>query len=188
MSRITFPHVASPLVRLVPTKVRFQDAVLDDLLERGLSGLPSRDVFTALWPQRLGGVSGQFLILAGDGEEVAGLVSFHHRALNGRHISCSFAVDPSRIDAAALSHAHAFAVNYAFAMWNLRKVNFWTVEDSVPALLAACTEVVCEGTLTEYVLDGGELRDVHVFAVLRDDWDQGGADYVAGLAGGTASG
>lgn len=187
MSRINFPHVVSPLVELVSTKVRFRDAVLDDLLERGLSGLPSRDVFTALWPQPHGGVSGQFLIRPKGTDEVAGLVSFHYRALNGRHVSCSFAVDPSRIDTPALTHAHALAVNYAFAMWNLRKVNFWTVEESLP-LQSVCSEVVKEGTLTEYLLDEGRLRDVHVFAVFRDDWDQEGAGYVEGIVGEPAAG
>ena len=187
MSRTNFPHTASPLIELVSTKVLFRDAVLDDLMERGLSGLPSRGVFTALWPQPHGGVSGQFLIRSKGADEIAGLASFHHRTINGRHISCSFAVDASKVDTPALIHAYALAVNYAFAMWNLHKVNFWTVEESIP-LEAVHPKVVKEGTLTEYLLDEGRLRDVHIFAVFRDDWDREGIDYVEGIVGEPAAG
>ncbi|RKS06863.1 RimJ/RimL family protein N-acetyltransferase [Nocardiopsis sp. Huas11] len=187
MTRIIYPHVSTPLTRLVPTRVRFGDAVLDELEERGLSGLPSRDVFRSLWPKEHERVSAQFLIQGGDGE-VVGYSSLHALGLNSRHVDCSVVADPVRTDDAVLAHAYALAINYAFAMWGVRKINFWTVERSLSALRAVSSNVVREGLLTEYVLDEGRLRDVSVFAVFRDDWDHGGAGFVEEAVGAGAAG
>lgn len=188
MSRIIFPHVSTPLVELVPTRVRFGDAVLDELAERGLTGLPSRDVFTSLWPKEYERVAAQFLIRLGEGGGVVGYASLHSLGLNSRHVDCSVAADPSRTGDAVLAHAYALAINYAFAMWSVRKINFWTVERSLPALCTVSSNVVREGLLTEYVLDEGRLRDVSVFAVFRDGWDREGAGFVEETAGERAAG
>ena len=188
MTRIIFPHLSTSLVELTSTRARFQDAVLDELTERGLAALPSRDVFKALWPKDYEGVMAQFLVRDKERDEVTGYASLHFLAPNGRHINCSVTVDPTRTGASAVAHVHALTINYAFAMWNLRKVSFWTVESSLPALRTVSPRVVKEGTLTEYVLDEGRLRDASVFVVFRDDWDRGGADYIERIVGEKAAG
>lgn len=187
MQEIVFPHIVTRAVRLASTAERSGEAVHDELSRHGLGGLPSRDVFASLWPKEFEGVAAQFLAEEPGSGRVGGYVSLHSLNPLGRYVKCSVAADPEVLGSEGVAHAHALAVNYAFAMWNIRKVYFWVVDSGLPALRASGVEVHREGTLPEYVLDGERLRSARIFAVYREAWDADGAGYVRDAAAGRAA-
>ena len=180
-----FPHLATADVTLAATSTRRGAAVRDELVGHGLDGLPGRDAFDALWPGRYDQVGAQFLLHVPGTGRVAGYASAHGFNSQARHGCGSLVVDERGLGPDGATDAYALTVNYAFSMWNLRKFYLWTLEEDLAALRRAGAEVVLEGSLPEYVLDGAELRTAHVFAVYRDAWESVGAEFVRGRAGET---
>ncbi|GAA1439601.1 GNAT family protein [Nocardiopsis tropica] len=184
MHEIVFPHLETRSARLASTRERFGEVVHDELSGLGLGGLPGRGVFTSLWPKEFEGVAAQFFVEAPGTGRVGGYASLHSLNPNGRYVKCSLALDPAVLGEEGVTDAHALAVNYAFSMWNIRKVYFWTVDSGLAGLRATGTDTPREGTLTEYLRDGERLRSVRIFAVYREEWDVTGAVYVrAAVAG-----
>ncbi|MES0832353.1 N-acetyltransferase [Nocardiopsis tropica] len=187
MHEIVFPHLETRSARLASTGERFGEAVHDELSGLGLAGMPSRDVFTSLWPRQFDGVAAQFFVEAPASGRVCGYASLHSLNPNGRYVKCALALDTALLGEEGVTDAHALAVNYAFSMWNIRKVYFWVVDSGLPGLRATGTPTPREGTLTEYLRDGERLRSVRIFAVYREEWDAAGAVYVRAAAAGTGS-
>lgn len=69
------------------------------------------------------------------------------------------------------TEAAALTINYAFAMWPVRKV-YLHVTDADPAYLRPLLKTVgqLEATLTDYEFFRGQAWDVQIFAVYRADW------------------
>ncbi|GAA1439620.1 GNAT family protein [Nocardiopsis tropica] len=173
-----FPHLDTDGVRLAATGTRRGGAVRDELAGHGLDGLPGRDVFAALWPGRYDQVGAQFLLHAPGSGRVAGYASVHGFNSQARHGCGSLVADERELGPDGATDAYALTVNYAFSMWNLRKLYLWTLDEDLAALRRTGAEVRLEGSLPEYVLDGAELRTAHVFAVYREAWERTGAEFV----------
>lgn len=145
----------------------------DLLLKAGLTDLPSAEVFAALYTKE---VSAQFTVERQDTEQVVGYVSFHHLDLSGRHVRASFLTDPATAGNGVGAEVILMTINYAFAMWNVRKIYFWTVEPDFQILHTPFDSNHKEATLPEHLYDRGALRDVHIHAVYREYWEEHGAD------------
>lgn len=145
----------------------------DLLLKAGLNDLPSAEVFAALYAKE---VSAQFTVERQDTDQVVGYVSFHHLDLSGRHVRASFLTDPATAGNGVGAEVILLTINYAFAMWNVRKIYFWTVEPDFKILHTSYDSDHKEATLPEHLYDRGELRDVHIYAVYREYWEEHGAD------------
>jgi hypothetical protein len=70
-------------------------------------------------------------------------------------------------------------VNFAFAMWRLRKVYLHSVDASVAALgfgPGHSSLIRSEALLSDHTYLHGRLWDLNVFAIARDRWDVEGLD------------
>lgn len=179
-----FPHIHAPGIALEATHARVGSEIHAELTAQGVQGIAGHDAFAspALWPNRpYQEVSAQFFVrAAGDGETL-GYTSLHELRPHSRYVKCALAVD-GEADAEVRAEVAALTVNYAFAMWNVRKIYFWTPEPEVPGLAAVGTAPEREGTLPEHLLDGGALRAVHIFALYRRQWQDRGVEFVERLA------
>ncbi|SDH06406.1 Protein N-acetyltransferase, RimJ/RimL family [Sinosporangium album] len=153
-------------------------AVHEFLQKEEMSGLDSLDVFTSTWPRSRDEVAAQFSVEELGTGRLAGFTSLHRLSPHSRYVQGCLALPGG--DAVA-AEAAALTVNYAFAMWNIRKVHFWTVAEGLPGLAATPVTVLCEATLPEYVYDRGTLLDINIFAVYRDEWERHGVPYVTAL-------
>ncbi|MGW9351956.1 GNAT family N-acetyltransferase [Nocardiopsis flavescens] len=148
----------------------------------GSEGLPSAEVLSQLVPAAPGRHSAQFTVRdAGDGT-VVGVSGLHSMDLNGGHVRA----EPHLAAGAGEDHAAAagaLTLNYAFAMFRVRKVYVWTVDPEPRALAHVPVRVQNEGCLREFVVDGGVLRDVTVLTVDREDWERA-AGFLDALAEG----
>ena len=74
-------------------------------------------------------------------------------------------------DRAAGTEAALLTVNYAFAMWPLRKV-YVHVTDASPDHLGQALGAIArlEAVLSDYEFFGGQAWDVRILAIYRDDW------------------
>ncbi|MEU1900368.1 GNAT family protein [Nocardiopsis dassonvillei] len=178
-----FPHTGSADAVLDPTDTRRGGRVYDELVGHGVAGVPGREVFEALWPGVYDQVGAQFLVRVPGSGRVAGYASLHGFNFQARHGCCSLAADEAVLGPRGATDAHALTVNYAFSMWNLRKLYLWTLEEDPSALRRTGVEVRLEGSLPEYVLAGGTLRTARVFAVYRDAWERTGTGFVDGRVG-----
>ncbi|MEU3170382.1 GNAT family protein [Streptosporangium sp. NPDC006930] len=153
----------------------------DLLLKAELNDLPSAEVFGALYSKE---VSAQFIVERRDTDRVVGYVSFHHLDLSGQHVRASFLTDPAAAGNGLGAEVILMTVNYAFAMWNVRKIYFWTTETDFEAFRTAFNSAYKEATLPEHLYDRGALRDVHIYAVYREQWEEHGAELLNKLAQG----
>ncbi|WP_285729461.1 hypothetical protein [Nocardiopsis sp. ATB16-24] len=179
-----FPHINAPGIALEATHARTGTEVHAELAAQGVQGIDRHDVFasSALWPNRPHQeVAAQFLVRAVEDGGVLGYTSLHELSPHSRYVKCALAVD-SEATARTRTAAAALTVNYAFAMWNVRKIYFWTPEPEVPGLAATGAAPEREGTLPEHLLDGGTLRAVHIFALYRRRWQDAGVAFVERIA------
>lgn len=188
--RVILPHTLVPGTSLEVARARTGREIHRELAGLGVAGLPSGEAFasTALWPNgHRSHVSAQFFVRDTGADAPVGYVSLHELSPHSGYVKCSVAVDASAAEGVRAA-ATLLPVNYAFAMWNIRKVYFWTPEPGVPGLGAAGADATREGTLPEHLLQGGELRAVHIFALYRRQWEESGVEFVAGLAAGNGAG
>ncbi|GLU50042.1 GNAT family protein [Nocardiopsis ansamitocini] len=181
------PHTEALGIRLTAAQTRTGSAVFEELTGLGLEKLPSRDAFTSmsLWPngphQQ---VCAQFEIVHPESGRIVGYTSLHELSPHSGYVKCSVALDPSRGGPGAATAATALTANYAFSMWNIRKIYFWTLDDSIAALDGTPIDAVKEVVFPEYVKDGDQLRTANVFAVYREQWETAGVEFVRTLAAG----
>lgn len=155
-----------------------------ELSAEGLQGIDRRDVFAspAIWPNLPAqDASAQFFVRGAEDRSVLGYTSLHQLSPHSGYVRCSLSVTreaPEQVHTAAV----ALTVNFAFAMWNVRKIYFWTPESEVRGLTATGATPELEGTLPEHLLDEGTLRAVHVFALYRRQWEAAGVAFVESLA------
>lgn len=177
------PHTRAAGVAIEVAESRIGPEILEYLREEGVGGLPGPQAFASpsLWPtRRREPVAAQFVAREEAGRSVIGYVSLHGHSAQSGYLRCAVAVD-GRLAADRQATVTALAVNYAFSVWNIRKVYFWTPETEVVGLAASGVRPVREGVLAEHVLDGDRLRSAYIFAVYRDQWQEQGLAFLNGL-------
>ncbi|MEV4381656.1 GNAT family protein [Streptosporangium sp. NPDC049644] len=168
-----FPHTESRQIELRPAGVKDAAKVYDILFRLGHSGLPVIDRFVDTFGQ---GLAACFLVHRKDTGEIVGFSTLSDLSPAGHlraDVHLAGQPDEIRTDAVALT------VNFAFAMWRTRKVYFHAVEAGVESL--GFTEphtamVEAEAVLPKHMYFHGRVRDVHVFAIYRENWDAHGVD------------
>ncbi|NRQ31672.1 GNAT family N-acetyltransferase [Nonomuraea sp. NN258] len=173
-----FPHVKTRRTALCPPAVEPGHSVYGLLQEAGVGDLPAPEVFTSL---HASDTVAEFLVQRCDTGRTVGYASLHHLDQAAQHVQASVVGGPaSDLDPPAakainglLTEATMLIVNYAFAMWNLRKIYFWTVGVSLEAHRATL-QAVPEATLSDFVHQQGQLLDVHISALYRHKWEKDG--------------
>jgi hypothetical protein len=194
---VLFPHTAAAGIELRATAPSTGRQVYARLSALGLTGIPPEDEFAAgsLWPGRpFVEIPGRFtaerpappahfsVVHSGDGREI-GHAALCEVSPHAGHAKACVAVDTAAAGG-ALAAATVLTVNYAFAVWRLRKVYLWTTGRTVPGLADVPDAAVEEAVLPDHVLVGGERRPARVFAVYRERWDATGAPAAERLAAG----
>ncbi|MEU4806641.1 GNAT family protein [Actinosynnema sp. NPDC023587] len=169
-----FPYVESKRIVLRPATGADGAEVYDVLFRAGAPGLPALDVFLDRFER---GVQAQFLVYRRDSDDLVGHAALSDLAVAGHVRAAVFAAaDPGEGIAA---DAAALLVNFAFAMWRIRKVYF----ESHLADLAEfgftgdrAAVVRTEAVLPEHLWFRGRLWDQYVHAVYREHWDVDGVE------------
>ena len=165
-----FPYVQTKRTTIRPTHAPDAVAVYDTLRSAGVGSLPSLEAFTRRHGEN---IAAQFLVEQRG--EIAGISSLHHLDQNSRHVRLDLLLDPDRARHGVGVEATLLATNYAFAMWNLRKVYFWADTATPVGFNPHQPLVKLEATLPQHIDNGGDgLSDAYVFALYRDQWDEHG--------------
>lgn len=178
-TNVLFPHTKTRRTLLRHANPPDGITVHDLLLKAELNDLPTADVFGTLYTKE---VSSQFTVERRDTGQIVGFISFHHLDLSGQHVRASFFTDLSKAGKDLGAEVILMTVNYAFAMWNIRKIYFWTTETDLESFRTAFSSTYKEATLPEHLYDHGALQDVHIYATYREQWEEHGADLLNKLA------
>lgn len=141
------------------------------LLDLGLNTLPTLDQWID------GGIASrnanaQFVIHRVSDESVVGFSALYELDGNAGHIKAGVYTGPNDHAPGVGAEACIFTINYAFAMWNLRKVYFHTTEASLGSLGQALSRVAQqEAVLPEYQYFRGRLWDLYIYAIHRSEWE-----------------
>lgn len=169
-----FPHVESKRVLLRPATAEDGPKVYEILFRSGKSTLPTLEVFLAGFTR---GVSAQFLVQRRDTDAIVGYSSLSQLSVAG-HVQAGVHTDADQTEGIA-ADAAALTVNFAFAMWRIRKVYFETHEADLSELGFTgeyATVVREEAVLPDHLYFQGKLWDQHVHAIYREQWDQQGVE------------
>ena len=169
-----FPHSESKRIILNPTAAEDAPLVYDILLRLGRSTLPALDVFKRTFTR---GVDAQFLVQSRDSGEVVGVTTLSEQEPAG-HVQVAVHINAEQpVEIAA--DAAVLTVNFAFAMWRLRKVYFQTHEADLSSLGFTgdhAAMVKAEAVLPGHMFFQGRIWDMHVHAIYRDQWDEHGTE------------
>ncbi|WP_062346031.1 GNAT family N-acetyltransferase [Herbidospora yilanensis] len=173
-----FPHTESGQIELRPAGAKDAARVYEILFRLGHGGLPLLDRYADSFGQ---GLSACFLVHRKDTGEVAGFSTLSEPSVAG-HVTAEVHLggqpDEIRRDAAVLT------VNFAFAMWRIKKVYFHAIDPSPAGIGFAGPDaavVEAEAVLPRHTYFHGRTWDVHVFAVYRERWDDHGVDLVKNI-------
>ncbi|MDQ4096275.1 MAG: GNAT family N-acetyltransferase [Actinomycetota bacterium] len=175
-----FPVLSTSRIRLRPATRADGAEFYHVLLELGLSTLPTLDHW-------IDGVLGfkdsaaQFAVHRKADDELLGFTALYQLDPNARHVKAGVYARFEQARGLA-AEASVLTLNYAFAMWDMRKVYFHTTEASLLHYGGAIAKVARrEAILQEYLFFRGQLWDVHVFAIHRQDWEGIGSQLVRRL-------
>ncbi|HEX2047648.1 MAG TPA: GNAT family protein [Acidimicrobiales bacterium] len=178
--RPVFPSLSTSRVRLRPATRADGEAFYSLLLELGLSTLPTLD-------QWLDGGLGmrdaaaQFAVYRRSDDALLGFTTLYQLDPNARHVKAGVYARFEQAPGLA-AEASVLTLNYGFAMWDVRKIYFHTTEASLPHYGGAIAKVARrEAVLPNHLFFRGQLWDVHVFAIYREDWAGAGARLVERL-------
>ncbi|MFB9968294.1 GNAT family N-acetyltransferase [Sinosporangium siamense] len=161
-----FPHVKTGRTLLRPADPPDGVTVYELLQKAGLENLSSAELFAMM---HLSDISAKFMVERRENGRTVGFASLHHLDQAGGHVQASVVTDESAASDGTAEEATMLVVNYAFAMWNIRKVYFWTADTGFEAR-SAFLKPAHEATLSEHLYDRGQLRDLYISAVYREQW------------------
>jgi RimJ/RimL family protein N-acetyltransferase len=150
------------------------------LLRLGIASLPRQDVFVAGYDRDF---AASFAICSRSDGEVRGYASLFELDPAG-HVQVGVCTDPTAGEPGLGAEAALLTINFAFSMWNIRKVYIRTTAASISRFGGTTAAIARkEAVLTEHMFFQGQLWDVHIFAIYRQDWIGAGKQIVERLAG-----
>src|SRR5690606_11398436 len=117
------------------------------------------------------GMNASFLV-ENTGGDYLGFCSLQGLSPAGHHIEGGIYLSPEASSNGIGAEASLLLINYAFAMWNVRKVYFRTTEASLSSIGGDLKVSQKEGILSGHQYFSGKHWDEHVFAIYRDEWDE----------------
>jgi RimJ/RimL family protein N-acetyltransferase len=177
---LLFPHLQSIRVRLSPA--RFDDGVraYEIMLRAGMGTMPTLDAFLETFGK---GGKAQFIAEMRETGEAIGHVVLRDRNTAG-HIHVDIHLDVGAADTGVGAEIAMLALNYAFAMWDLRKAYLEATSKGLSALGLSDEQrklLTEEAILRDHVYQQGRLWDQHILSVDRETWEREGAE-PAGLS------
>ncbi|MFC4534471.1 hypothetical protein [Sphaerisporangium dianthi] len=176
MPFMLFPHIQSPGVELQPVSAADGEKVYELLIQYGAGGLPTLEAFRR---NNAGGAMAQFLVHGRAEERTVGVATLRDFNPAG-HIKADI-----RVSTAHGPETTALVLNYAFAMWNLRKVYVHATEaDHEAAGLAdplISPLLRREALLPRHVFARGRHWNLSVYSVYRDAWEKHAPDILDAL-------
>jgi RimJ/RimL family protein N-acetyltransferase len=176
VATVLYPYVESKRILLRPATAQDGPQIYEILFRAGRSALPTLDVFMQNFAK---GVAAQFLVERRDTGEIIGHTSLSDLSVAG-HVRLDVHTDAEAVEG-IVADAAALTINFAFAMWRIRKLYFHTHETSLSGLgfegeyASAARE---EAVFPNHLYFQGKLWDMHVFAIYRDQWDVHGTEYL----------
>ncbi|MDA0635767.1 GNAT family protein [Nonomuraea sp. MCN248] len=168
-----FPHLKSATVRITPVRTGDGPRAYDLLLHAGVGAPPTLDAFLAQFGR---GGKAQFIAETADGDPVA-FVSLRDRDTAARRVHLDLHLDVAHAGTGAGAEIAMLGVNYAFAMWDLKKVCYeaTSAEFDALGLTGEQAKLFCEeALLRDHVYQQGRFWDLHVHSVDRDTWERTG--------------
>ncbi|TKK87212.1 GNAT family N-acetyltransferase [Herbidospora galbida] len=179
-----FPHAQSERVNLKPAGTDDGRTAYDVLFSLGRTALPTVDTYL----ERFGkGVAAAFLVELRDTGETVGLCELSEPSPAG-HVQAAVHIRRGQ-DRSVAADAALLTVNFAFAMWRIRKVYFQTHEADLESLGfhgERAKLVRREAVLADHLYFQGRTWDMHVHSIQREMWDAQGAEIVNGIRPGGA--
>ena len=170
-----FPHTESQRISLQPASAKDAPKIYDILFRNGRAGLPLLDVFVESFGR---GMAACFVIRDKERGDMIGFTTLSELAPPAGHVRVEVNVAPG-VPPEVRADATLLTVNFAFAMWRLRKVYLHSVDASAAALgfgPGHSSLARSEALLSDHTYLHGRLWDVNVFAIARDRWDVDGVD------------
>lgn len=168
-----FPHLKSASARLVPIRTEDGRRAYDLLLRAGVGSPPTLDAFLAQFGK---GGKAQFVAETHEGTPVA-FVSLRDLATAARRVHADLRLDLAYAGTGIGAEIAMLAVNYAFAMWDLRKVCVEATSEEFDALGLTGEQAKLfeeEAVLRDHVYQQGQFWDLHAYAVSRETWERVG--------------
>ncbi|MFF4616658.1 hypothetical protein [Nonomuraea jabiensis] len=171
-----FPHAESALIQLKPATVADGRAIYDVLFELGRVTLPTVDAYLDVFTR---GVAAQFLVVNKGSGEVAGFTELSEATPAG-HVQAAVNIRRGQ-DEKIAADAAVLTINFAFAMWRIRKVYFQTHEEGLASLGFSGERALLvrqEATLADHLYFQGRTWDMHIHSIRREQWDEQGVPLV----------
>lgn len=129
-----------------------------------------RDFAEFLWRD----VAAQFAVITSERLSLIGLVQLHALDLRSRHVHLSFLIANEFHRMGWPLEAALLAVNYAFSMWDLRRVYVQTVASDIAHFASVGQKVMTEESrLSEHQDVGGSLDDLVRLTATREEFELG---------------
>ena len=186
MNAVLTPHLRTRRVMLRPAGPEAGRTVYHFLTDFGTTALGDPETFAAA----IGGdVNAWFTIHVSKVEGPVGFAMLQ-KLRPGRHVEVGIYTDDKKTPLGAGAEATMLLVNYAFAAFAVHKVYSVTTENSRDGFGVAFAAERLEAVLRDHFFFQGQLWDAYHYAVGRDEWCAGGAQFVERLvpAGAARSG
>lgn len=174
-----FPHMKSRRITLQPKSTSPTPEDYNLILKLGLDSTSNFESFSAAMQKK--SIDANFSIRLNGDDSAAGFSMLLDLDQDAGHVHTAVYIDPAAARQGIGADATLLTVNYAFAMWNIRKVYFETT-DASSGDFGAMLEKPPEATLNDYIFFRGRLWDLKVYALTRDEWEKELYDYVRKLA------
>lgn len=177
------PHLRTRRVALRPAGPESGRTVYRFLTDFGTTALGDPDTFAAAI---VGDVNAWFTIHVVKRDQPVGFAMLQ-KLRPGRHVEVGIYTDDDQTPLGAGAEATMLLVNYAFAAFDVHKVYSVTTENSRDGFGVAFDSERLEAVLRDHFYFQGRLWDAYHYAVGREDWCDGGAQFVERLVPGAAT-
>lgn len=125
------------------------------------------------------GVLAQFLVIPKGGTMPLGLVRLYRASFQDGHAYLGAVRFDLSSPSALMMRGIALAINYAFGCWSFRKLYMESPAYNVPQFASGIGRFFeIEGCMKDHFEYGGELWDMIILTIDRDDWAREGARVV----------
>lgn len=162
-----FPHVETRRLRLVPSTA--SEETFDILLSGGVESLSDLDTYLA--DHKKSDINAYFLAVSKATGKTVGFTTLHELNQAAGHVQVGLYSDVRQENLGLGNEAGMLTINYAFAMWNVRKVYVRTTEATIANFGPKMEEVEPEAVLREHFYFCGRLWSLYIYSITRQDWE-----------------